>query len=154
MGAEPGQCSPGGRRYHGFSGPVAQLVEQGTFNPKVAGSIPARPTLQNPQNAAFVAPTNPGPGNARKISDPSVTRGTSLAEWRATGRTQPQLGHDKPRFTLDTYVHLLDEDVPEPTFFDLIARGDQSVTRERRNEPNWASSGDEENFSISKQNAS
>src|SRR3954468_12147576 len=24
-------------------GPVAQLVEQGTFNPKVAGSIPARP---------------------------------------------------------------------------------------------------------------
>jgi uncharacterized hydrophobic protein (TIGR00271 family) len=26
-------------------GPVAQLVEQGTFNPKVAGSRPARPTL-------------------------------------------------------------------------------------------------------------
>src|SRR5205807_7565489 len=25
-------------------GPVAQSVEQGTFNPKVAGSIPARPT--------------------------------------------------------------------------------------------------------------
>src|SRR6185503_7552619 len=25
------------------SGPVAQLVEQRTFNPKVAGSIPARP---------------------------------------------------------------------------------------------------------------
>jgi hypothetical protein len=43
MGAEPGQCSPGGRRYHGFSGPVAQLVEQGTFNPKVVGSIPTRP---------------------------------------------------------------------------------------------------------------
>ena len=27
-------------------GPLAQLVEQGTFNPKVAGSIPARPTLE------------------------------------------------------------------------------------------------------------
>src|SRR5439155_3357698 len=26
------------------SGPLAQLVEQGTLNPKVAGSIPARPT--------------------------------------------------------------------------------------------------------------
>ena len=25
-------------------GPVAQLVEQGTFNPKVIGSIPIRPT--------------------------------------------------------------------------------------------------------------
>jgi hypothetical protein len=33
------------RVYTGRSGPVAQLVEQGTFNPKVAGSIPARPTL-------------------------------------------------------------------------------------------------------------
>jgi hypothetical protein len=28
---------------HWPGGPVAQLVEQGTFNPKVAGSIPARP---------------------------------------------------------------------------------------------------------------
>jgi hypothetical protein len=27
-----------------YQGPVAQLVEQGTFNPKVAGSRPARPT--------------------------------------------------------------------------------------------------------------
>jgi hypothetical protein len=29
--------------YTGLRGPVAQLVEQGTFNPKVAGSRPARP---------------------------------------------------------------------------------------------------------------
>ena len=29
--------------YHAGSGPLAQLVEQGTFNPKVVGSIPARP---------------------------------------------------------------------------------------------------------------
>ena len=29
--------------YEKYRGPVAQLVEQGTFNPKVAGSIPARP---------------------------------------------------------------------------------------------------------------
>ena len=28
---------------HSTEGPLAQLVEQGTFNPKVAGSIPARP---------------------------------------------------------------------------------------------------------------
>src|SRR6266568_7601917 len=28
---------------HWPSGPVAQLVEQGTFNPKVTGSIPVRP---------------------------------------------------------------------------------------------------------------
>ena len=27
-------------------GPLAQLVEQGTFNPKVAGSIPSRPTMR------------------------------------------------------------------------------------------------------------
>ena len=31
-------------------GPVAQLVEQGTFNPKVTGSIPVRPINTNPQN--------------------------------------------------------------------------------------------------------
>ena len=29
--------------YHAGSGPLAQLVEQGTFNPKVVGSIPTRP---------------------------------------------------------------------------------------------------------------
>ena len=31
------------RVYTGGRGPVAQLVEQGTFNPKVTGSIPVRP---------------------------------------------------------------------------------------------------------------
>src|SRR4029079_9898441 len=30
--------------YTQMRGPLAQLVEQGTFNPKVAGSSPARPT--------------------------------------------------------------------------------------------------------------
>ena len=29
-------------------GPLAQLAEQGTFNPKVAGSRPARPTTYAP----------------------------------------------------------------------------------------------------------
>ena len=28
-------------------GPLAQLAEQGTFNPKVAGSIPSRPTIRD-----------------------------------------------------------------------------------------------------------
>ena len=36
----PGESRPTLRR-----GPLAQLVEQGTFNPKVAGSSPARPTF-------------------------------------------------------------------------------------------------------------
>ena len=31
------------RLYSAFSGPLAQLVEQGTLNPKVVGSIPTRP---------------------------------------------------------------------------------------------------------------
>ena len=42
-----GQSIRENRRYrrllYSREGPVAQLVEQGTFNPKVAGSIPARP---------------------------------------------------------------------------------------------------------------
>src|SRR3954471_24820439 len=40
------KATDAGRRLH-FApapGPLAQLVEQGTLNPKVAGSIPARPT--------------------------------------------------------------------------------------------------------------
>jgi hypothetical protein len=39
----PGEPRIAGRIL-GTSGPLAQLVEQGTFNPKVAGSSPARPT--------------------------------------------------------------------------------------------------------------
>jgi integrase len=40
--------------------------------------------------------------------------------WNAV-QVQRWLGHHAPSFTLDTYVHLLDEDVPEPTFFDALA---------------------------------
>jgi hypothetical protein len=47
------------------------------------------------------------------------------------------LGHHKPSFTLDTYVHLLDSDVPEPVFFDelVAAPCDTPATQTRRNEP-------------------
>ena len=38
---------------HWPRGPVAQLVEQGTFNPKVAGSIPARPNGEAPAKPRF-----------------------------------------------------------------------------------------------------
>ena len=34
-------------------GPLAQLVEQGTLNPKVAGSIPARPMKKGLLCGAF-----------------------------------------------------------------------------------------------------
>jgi hypothetical protein len=49
MGARPAKNS-GHPSIRLRSGPVAQLVEQGTFNPKVAGSIPARPTSKSLQN--------------------------------------------------------------------------------------------------------
>ena len=46
--------------------------------------------------------------------------------WNAV-QVQRWLGHHKPSFTLDTYVHLLPEDVPEPTFFDsLIVREEEA----------------------------
>jgi hypothetical protein len=41
-----------GARLHWLHGPVAQLVEQGTFNPKVAGSIPARPIQEVPRKSS------------------------------------------------------------------------------------------------------
>lgn len=55
--------------------------------------------------------------------------------WNAV-QVQRWLGHHKPSFALDVYVHLLDEDVPAPAVFDAIAPAcDQHVTREGRNEP-------------------
>ena len=33
---------------------------------------------------------------------------------------QRWLGHHKASFTLDTYIHLLNEDVPQPAFFDTM----------------------------------
>jgi integrase len=45
-----------------------------------------------------------------------------LQGWNAV-QVQLWLGHHKPSFTLDTYVHLLPKDVPEPTFFDALAGG-------------------------------
>ena len=40
-------CSTGSNPVGGI-GPVAQLVEQGTFKPKVTGSIPVRPMFRPP----------------------------------------------------------------------------------------------------------
>jgi integrase len=58
--------------------------------------------------------------------------------WNAV-QVQRWLGHHKPSFTLDTYVHLLDEDVPEPTFFDQISPPrDTDVTQTGRNERDQA----------------
>ena len=51
--------------------------------------------------------------------------------WNAV-QVQRRLGHHKPSFTLDTYVHLLPEDGPEPTFFDaLIVREEETADEEQ-----------------------
>jgi integrase len=44
-------------------------------------------------------------------------------------QVQVWLGHHSPAFTLDTYVHLLPEDLPEPSCFDgLLARAEADAT--------------------------
>jgi hypothetical protein len=49
--------------------------------------------------------------------------------WNAV-QVQRWLGHHAPSFTLDRYVHLLDGDMPEPAFFDVIGpRCDQLARR-------------------------
>jgi integrase len=74
--------------------------------------------------------------------------------WNAV-QVQRWLGHHKPSFTLDTYVHLLDEDVPEPSFFDEIAPGcDQNVTQTGLNGPKEAAAGEAQNLPLSRENAS
>ena len=65
--------------------------------------------------------------------------------WNAV-QVQRWLGHHKPSFTLDTYMHLLDEDVPEPSFYDAIAPScDQIVIRTGLNGPKAAAAGEAEN---------
>ena len=75
--------------------------------------------------------------------------------WNAV-QVQRWLGHHKPSFTLDTYVHLLDSDVPEPSFFDEIAaeRCDQNVTRSGRKRPKSDDEAEAENLAISREKAS
>ena len=52
--ARPRDARPAHASFYTHStGPVAQLAEQGTFNPKVVGSIPTRPTPEEPANRHF-----------------------------------------------------------------------------------------------------
>lgn len=46
-------------------------------------------------------------------------------------QVQQWLGHHKPSFTLDTYVHLLEEDLPDAAAFDVLLseRGNDGATR-------------------------
>lgn len=55
--------------------------------------------------------------------------------WNAV-QVQRWLGHHSPSFTLDTYVHLLDEDIPEPTFFDEIGVGNEWATQANESDRN------------------
>src|SRR5690349_181364 len=59
--ARPRSSRPSGRRprkrpLYSPPGPLAQLVEQGTFNPKVAGSSPARPIQEVPASVLVAPP--------------------------------------------------------------------------------------------------
>ena len=50
-------------------GPLAQLVEQGTLNPKVEGSIPSRPTCSDPVSLAPLGRRRPPRVGARRTAD-------------------------------------------------------------------------------------
>jgi integrase len=49
-------------------------------------------------------------------------------------QVQVWLGHHSPAFTLDTYVHLLPDDLPEPTFLDALTRGNIGATEPTEND--------------------
>ena len=74
--------------------------------------------------------------------------------WNAV-QVQRWLGHHKPSFTVDTYVHLLDEDVPEPSLFDALAPScDQIVTQVGLNGPKEADALEAKTPALSRENAS
>ena len=62
------------------AGPLAQLVEQGTFNPKVVGSIPTRPTALSLTGR----PRRRGGGGATWL--PRAGRRRGSGPWSGTGR--------------------------------------------------------------------
>ena len=44
-------------------------------------------------------------------------------------QVQAWLGHHAASFTLDTYIHLLDDDLPDPAFLDAITGGHTGASR-------------------------
>ena len=49
----------------------------------------------------------------------------------AAARELP-LGHHAASFTLDTYIHLLDDDLPDPAFFEAVLGGAGGLTGDTR----------------------
>src|SRR6266849_5233151 len=84
------------RVYTDRAGPVAQLVEQGTFNPKVAGSIPARPISEDParRSLPFSSLRTDTLGCQRKCQH-ELRRRTWLAA--ETGHRLTGVRHDRKR---------------------------------------------------------
>lgn len=48
-------------------------------------------------------------------------------------QVQVWLGHHSPAFTLDTYVHLLADDLPDPGFLDTLTGGNSGATEATEN---------------------
>jgi hypothetical protein len=70
------------RVYTDRSGPVAQLVEQGTFNPKVTGSIPVRPIATGLE----VGDAGPKTEIAHPVSPSKIIMAAKRPDLRRIGR--------------------------------------------------------------------
>src|SRR4029077_17913958 len=78
---------------HWPSGPVAQLVEQGTFNPKVAGSIPARPITNSLHTRNFCTC-----GGFRQLTRVNNRKATAAGTGKKTARKHEEAATLLPRF--------------------------------------------------------
>jgi hypothetical protein len=81
--SRPGTPKTGGYT-RSFGGPLAQLVEQGTLNPKVAGSIPARPissplTMRNRHGCAGEVCAEGAPKRETVLSPDLASAGNEAA---------------------------------------------------------------------------
>src|SRR5205807_1185080 len=74
---------------HALPGPLAQLAEQGTLNPKVPGSIPGRPTDTSPllrQAPRVARRSSPSPAAATWATSPGRRSSPSCARLLASLR--------------------------------------------------------------------
>jgi len=53
-------------------------------------------------------------------------------------QVQMLLGHHSPAFTLATYVHLLPDDLPEPSFLDTLTRSGVAASSQSPSAPEAA----------------
>ena len=119
--------------------PLAPGLTQALW--RLRGSSPADAPVFATEDGTFLDPSNVAARVLKPAARRAGTPWVSFHTFRHTCATtlfrrglnakqvQVWLGHHSPAFTLATYVHLLPDDLPDPSFLDEITKGGGSDSR-------------------------